>query len=156
MIAPMMPKPMSTPVIRSVPLCGPHYSLIMTASPRARAAAVPVRRPARTWDLVLSIVLLLLTAGLGLLLVVVAPFLVMASDPCGSGTQCDYDRMGVGLGIALVGPLVVLLAGIVGTILLLVFRRLAFWAPLVTSAVAVGVFIAGAAIVIGGVPGATF
>ena len=128
----------------------------MSTPPLATAAAVPVRRPVRTWDLVLSIALLLLTAGLGLLLVVLAPFLVMASDPCGSGVQCDYDRMGLGFGVALIGPLLVMLVGIVGTILLLVFRRLAFWAPLVTSALAAVVFAIGSAILVGGVSGATF
>ena len=127
----------------------------MTRPPPA-TAAVPVRPALRTWDLVLSIALLLLSAGLGLLLVVLAPFLVMASDPCGSGTQCDYDEMGLGFGVAVVGPLLVILAGILTTILLLVFRRIAFWVPLVTSAVAVGVFVLGAALIVDGIPGATF
>ena len=128
----------------------------MTAPPPAAPAAVPVRRPLRTWDLVLSVVLLLLTAGLGLLLVVMAPFLVMASDPCGSGVQCNTDQMGVGFLMALIGPPVVLVVGIAAAILLLVLRRVAFWVPLVASALAIGVFVLGAAIVIGGVPGATF
>src|SRR3954452_24145468 len=156
MMAPMMPKPMSTPVIGSVPLRSPHYSLTMSTPPGATAAAVPLRPPLRTWDLVLSVALLLLTAGLGLLFVVLAPFLAMASDPCGSGTQCDYDQMGIGFGVAVLGPLLVILAGIIATVLLLVFRRIAFWVPLVTSAVAAGVFVLGAALVIGGVRGASF
>ncbi|WP_246854620.1 hypothetical protein [Naasia sp. SYSU D00057] len=122
----------------------------------AAPAAVQVRRPLRTWDLVLSIVLLLLTAGLGLLLLVMSPFLVMASDPCGSGVQCDLDQMGVGFGIALLGPVLVVVAGIVVTVVLLVLRRLAFWVPLVTSALAAGVFVLGLALIIGAVPGATF
>jgi hypothetical protein len=128
----------------------------MSTPASAATAAVPVRRTVRTWDLVLSIVLLLLAAGVGLLLVVLSPFLVMASDPCGSGMQCDYDQMGVGFGVAVLGPLIVLVAGIVATVLLLVFRRIAFWVPLVTALVAAGVFVLGAAIVLGGVPNATF
>jgi hypothetical protein len=128
----------------------------MSTAPPGVAAAKSLRRPVRVWDLALSVVLLVLTAGLGLLLVVLAPFLVMASDPCGSGARCDYGRMGLGFGVALIGPLIVMLAGIVGTILLLVFRRLAFWAPLVTSALSAGVFAIGAAILIGGVARATF
>nr|WP_246852714.1 DUF6264 family protein [Naasia sp. SYSU D00948] len=122
------------------------------------AAQGPVHgpRPVRTWDLVLSIVLLSLSVLLGLLLLVMSPFLVMASDPCGAAFECDSDLMGAGFLVALIGPPLVLVAGIVTTIVLLVQRRLAFWVPLVASAVAIGVFVLGAAIVISGVPGATF
>lgn len=104
----------------------------------------------------LSIVLLVLSALLGLLLLILAPFLVMASDPCGAAFECNTDRMTVGFLVALVGPPVVIVAGIVATIALLALRRIAFWVPLVASALAIGVFFMGAAIVISGVPGATF
>ncbi len=122
------------------------------------AAAVPGygRPPVRTWDLVLSIILMVLSVALGLVLLVMAPFLVMASDPCGAAVECNVDQMGVGFLIALIGPALAIVAGIVVGIVLLVLRRVAFWAPLVGSVLAVVVFVVGAAIVIGGVPGATF
>ncbi len=69
-------------------------------TPPAAVAPVEGPRPVRVWDLVLSIVLLVLSAMLGLLLFVLS--------------------------------------------------------PLAASLLAVGIFVLGAAIVIGGVPGATF
>ncbi len=127
----------------------------MTTPP---AAVTPATSPSpvRMWDLVLTVVLLVLAVGLGLLMLVMSPFLVMASDPCGSGVACNTDQMGVGFLMALIGPPVVLVVGIAAAILLLVLRRVAFWVPLVASALAIGVFVLGAAIVIGGVPGETF
>jgi hypothetical protein len=128
----------------------------MTTPPIAdpAALAVPGRRPVRTWDLIVSIALMLLCGGLAVILVVLSAFLVMASDPCG-GVRCNVDQMGVGFGVALVGPLAVLVLGIVATVIVLVLRRLAFWIPLVAMVLAVGVFVVGSALVIGGVEGAT-
>ncbi len=126
------------------------------STPPAAADTVQGPRPVRVWDLVLSIVLLVLSAMLGLLLFVLSPFLVMASDPCGAAVECNTDQMGVGFLVALIGPPILIVAGIVGTIVLLVLKRLAFWVPLAASVLAIAVFILGAAIVIGGVPGATF
>jgi uncharacterized BrkB/YihY/UPF0761 family membrane protein len=122
------------------------------------AAAVPAygRPPVRTWDLVLSIVLMVLSVGLGLVLLVMAPFLVMASDPCGAAVECNTEQMGLGFLVALIGPGFAIAAGIVVGIVLLVLRRLAFWVPLVGSVLAAVIFVIGAGIVIGGVPGATF
>ncbi|MFC0682679.1 DUF6264 family protein [Lysobacter korlensis] len=131
------------------------YPLSMTTAPSAAATAAPLR-PRRTWDLVLSIVLLVLVAALGLLLFALAPFLVMASDSCGASTVCDSGQIGSGFLVAWVGPPVVILLGIVATIVLLVLRRLAFWVPLAAALAGIGVFVVGAAIVIGGVEGATF
>ncbi len=127
----------------------------MTTPP---AAAVPVQgpRPVRVWDLVLSIVLLVLSAMLGLLLFVLSPFLVMASDPCGAAVECNTTQMAFGFELAMFGPAIVIIAGIVATITLLALRKLAFWVPLVASVLAIGIFIVGAAIVVSGVPGATF
>lgn len=119
-------------------------------------AAVPARRPLRVWDLVIAILLTVLNIGLAVLLLVLAPFLVMASDPCGSATRCNLDQMGVGFGIAVIGPVVATALGIAATVVLLALRRLAFWVPLVGAALALGLFALGAALVIGGVPGATF
>ncbi len=125
-------------------------------TPQPAAIAASDARPRRTWDLVLSIVLLVLAAGLGLLMFALAPFLVMASDSCGASTVCDSGQIAAGFLVAWIGPVAVVVAGIVATIVLLVLRRLAFWIPLASSALAIGIFLIGAAIVIGGVEGATF
>ncbi|BDZ45298.1 hypothetical protein [Naasia aerilata] len=130
----------------------------MTSPSGALPALGPSRakRPLRTWDLVLSIVLLALDIALALLLMLFSAFSVMASDPCGSSVECNYDQMGVGLGIAFIAPIVITVLGIATTIVLLVLRRLAFWVPLVTMVLAVAGFAIGIALLIGGVPGATF
>lgn len=123
----------------------------LPAPPAQRAT-----RPVRTWDLVLSIVLLVLDIALALLLMVFAAFSVMASDPCGSSVQCNYDQMGAGIAVAFIAPVAITVLGIAATIVLLVLRRLAFWVPLVTMVLAVAGFAIGIALVIGGVPNATF
>ncbi len=123
--------------------------------PAPSAFPVESRRPRRTWDLVLSIVLLVLALGLGLLLFTIAPFLVMASDSCGASTVCDSGQIGAGFLVAWFGPAVVIVIGIVTTIILLILRRLAFWVPLTAALLAIGVFALGAVIVVGGVEGAT-
>ena len=112
-------------------------------------------RPRRTWDLVLSIVLLVIALGLGLILFLIAPLMFMASDPCGASVACDSGQIAAGVMLAWVGPAVLILAGVITTVILLATGRLAFWVPLAASALAIGVFLLGAAIAVGGVEGAT-
>jgi hypothetical protein len=125
----------------------------MTTSP----AAIPPStvRPRRTWDVVLSIVLLVLAFGLGVLLFLIAPLMFMASDPCGASVACDSGQIAAGVMLAWIGPAVVTVAGLITTVILLATGRLAFWVPLAASAVAIGIFLLGAAIAVGGVEGAT-
>jgi hypothetical protein len=121
------------------------------------SAAVPATsaRPRRTWDLVLSIVLLVLMCGLGLILFLVAPMMFMAGDPCGASVACDSGQIANGVLLAWLGPPVVILAGLIATVILLATARLAFWVPLVASGLAIGIFVLGAVLVVGGVEGAT-
>jgi hypothetical protein len=118
--------------------------------------APPARRPVVMWDLVTTIVLLVVAVVVAAVLTFAAFFLVFASDPCGGSTVCDTDRMGAGFLIALLGPGVVTLVAIVAAVILLILRRIGFWVPIVGIVLAVGVWIGGAALVISGVPGATF
>lgn len=99
--------------------------------------------------------LLVLSVGLGIVLFLIAPFLFMASDPCGASTQCDTGQIAGGALLAWFAPPVVLLVGLIVAVILLIARRVAFWVPLVASALAIGVFFLGAAITVGGVEGAT-
>lgn len=101
-------------------------------------------------------VLLVVGLVVAAILTFFAFFLVFASDPCGASTVCDTGRMGVGFFVALLGPGTVTIAAIVVAIILLVRRRIAFWVPLTGNVLAIGVWIGGAALVISGVPGATF
>jgi uncharacterized BrkB/YihY/UPF0761 family membrane protein len=114
------------------------------------------RRPVIVWDLVTSIILLVVAVVVAAVLTFAAFFLVFASDPCGASTVCDTDRMGAGFLIALFGPAAVTLVTIAVSVVLLVLRRVAFWVPIVGILLAAGVWVAGAALVISGVPGSTF
>jgi hypothetical protein len=64
--------------------------------------------------------------------------------------------MGAGFLVALFAPGAVTIVAIVVAIVLLVRRRIAFWVPLASILLAIGVWIGGAALVVSGVPGATF
>lgn len=112
-------------------------------------------RPVIMWDLVLTIVLLVVMIGVVLLASFLSFLLAFASDGCGLRT-CDYDRMGAGMLIAMIGPLAVGLLALIGGVVMLVLRRIAFWIPIVGIVLAIGVYILGAAVTISGVPGATF
>ncbi|MGO4592340.1 hypothetical protein AB4Z18_00830 [Leifsonia sp. 2TAF2] len=114
------------------------------------------RRPVIVWDLVTSIVLQVLAVVIAGVLTFAAFFLVFASDPCGGATACDTDRMGAGFLVALLGPAAVTLVAVIVAIVLVVRRRISFWVPIVGILLAIGVWVGGAALVISGVPGATF
>ncbi len=107
------------------------------------------------WDLILTIVLLVVMIGLALLASFLSFFLAFASDSCGSGITCDYDRMATGMLLAMIGPLAVGLLVLIAAVVMLVLRRLAFWIPIVGIVLVIGVFVGGAALTISGVPGST-
>jgi hypothetical protein len=114
------------------------------------------RRAVVVWDLVTTIVLLVVACAIAVVLTFSAFFLVFASDPCGASTVCDTDRMSAGFFLALLGPGAVTLLAVVVAVVLLVIRRIAFWVPIAGILLAVGVWIGGAALVVSGVPGSSF
>lgn len=122
----------------------------------ALQASAPPKRPVIVWDLVLTIVLLVLMIGAALVVSFLSLFLTMASDPCGMAVECDFGRMGAGMLIAMVGPPVAGLLALIAAVVVLVLKRVAFWIPIVGIVLVVGVFVGGAALTISGVPGATF
>nr|WP_309976156.1 DUF6264 family protein [Agromyces sp. 3263] len=128
----------------------------MTEAVQPYAASAAPKRPVVMWDLVLTIVLLVVMIGAALLASFFAVFLAFAGDSCGASTVCDYDRMGTGMLIALVGPLVVGLLTLIAAVIVLVLRRIAFWIPIVGIVLVAAVFFGGAALTISGVEGATF
>jgi len=119
-------------------------------------ASAPPSRPVIVWDLVLTIALLVVMIGVALLASFFSFFLAFAGDSCGAVPECDYDRMGTGMLIAMVGPLVAALLALIAAVVVLVLRRIAFWIPIVGIVLVIGVFVGGAALTISGVPGTTF
>ena len=106
-----------------------------------------VAAPRRTWDLVLTIILLVVyffaTLGASLL----GLLLGFASSACGQYGTCDSSLQSTGFWLAVLGPWIAFVVIVVITVILLVRRTLAFWLPLVGIGVALGLFIAGSQIV---------
>ncbi len=116
-------------------------------------ASAPSKRPVIVWDLVLTIVLLVLMVGVALLASFFSFFLAFASDSCGAAVACDTDRMALGMLIAMIGPLAVGLVTLIAAIVVLVLKRLAFWIPVVGIVLVIAIFFGGAAITVSGAPG---
>ena len=114
-------------------------------------AAAPARRPVIVWDLVVTIVLLVLMVGAGLLLGLFGFLFLAFSDSCGASMRCDYDVMTTGVFVAVGGVLLVGLLALVAAVILLVLRRIAFWVPLVGIVLMVAAFWLGASISTSGV-----
>lgn len=123
-------------------------------SPYGYAVAPPPgKRPVRTWDLVLTIVLLVLDGVLAAIMSFFGFFLAMAGDSCGA-RDCNSDLIAVGLMVAVALPWVVLIIVAVVSIVLLVRRRLAFWVPLAGAVLIIASWPIGALIASSGVSGA--
>ena len=114
--------------------------------------AAPARRPVIVWDLVVTIVLLVVMTLGGLALAFFA-FLLLAfgGDSCGASSICDYDVMTNGAFAAIGGVVLVGLLALVGAIVMLVLRRVAFWIPLVGIVLMIAAFWIGASISSSGV-----
>ena len=126
------------------------------AQPHDRyASATPAKRPIVMWDLVTTIVLLVLMIGAALVASFLSFFLAFAGDSCGASSVCDYDRMATGMMVAMIGPLLVGLLALIAAIIVLVLKRIAFWIPLLGILLIVGVFIGGFALTASGVTPAT-
>ncbi|WP_394553463.1 hypothetical protein ACDF64_03660 [Agromyces sp. MMS24-JH15] len=106
------------------------------------------------WDLVLTIVLIVVLIGVTAVLWVLSFFLAFAGDSCGA-VECDYDVIGTGFVVAMFGPIIAAVPPIVAAVIVLVFKRIAFWIPLVGIALVIAVFVVGVLITVSGVPGAT-
>ncbi|WP_219812269.1 MULTISPECIES: DUF6264 family protein [unclassified Rathayibacter] len=105
------------------------------APPAAPGSGVPHGRPVRVWDLVLTIVLILVASAVTLLLSFFGLFFAMASDSCGGSNACDIGLIEGGVVLAAGGVWVPFLAALAVSIVLLVRRRIAFWVPVAGLAV---------------------
>lgn len=110
----------------------------------------PGRRRARTWDVTLTIVLLVLLPLVALAASYAGFFLAFASDACGS-VECNVGLLNFGLWFAVIAPWVVLVGGVAVSIVRLVRHRVAFWVPLASVVAIVALWFVAAAIVGAGV-----
>lgn len=112
-------------------------------------ATVSQPRPAaqrRTWDLILTIVLLVVYVIVTISASVVGLFLAFAGDSCGASSTCDTDQIATGMLIAVGGVWIPALFVLAGAVILLVVRKLAFWVPLVGVALTIGILCLGFAV----------
>ncbi len=117
--------------------------------PQPTSPAPPRER--KTWDIVLTIVFMVVNLGLNAIGSFVGVMLAFASDSCGSAKVCNTDQIGIGMSLAVIGPWVPLVFVIAGSIVLLVIRRRAFWLPLVGIALTIAIVGVGIALVFGAV-----
>lgn len=122
---------------------------VTSAPDPAATSATP--RPRRTWDLILTIVLLIAYLLGTLVASFSAFFLAFAGDSCGASSVCDENQMANGMMIALYAVWIPALFVVIGAIVLLVLRRLAFWVPLVGGALTIIISIIGWAVTISAV-----
>ncbi len=106
----------------------------------------------RTWDIVATVVELLLLGMAAAVASFAALMLVMASDSCGTGAgDCSVGAIVLGVGVAVLAPWVALLATGTWAVVRLVRRRLAWWVPLLAVPLWGLVFALGVAITFAGV-----
>jgi len=108
---------------------------------------------AHGWDLVITIVLLVLDGVLAAIMSFFGFFLAMAGDSCGA-RDCNAAFIAIGLMVAVALPWILLIIVAVASIVLLVKRRIAFWVPLAGAVLIIGSWFVGAMIASAGVPGA--
>lgn len=115
------------------------------AAPVAPQARTP-RRPVRWADLIVSIVLLVLLVAAAATASLFGAFLAFASDSC-SATGCNYDVMSIGIWVAVISPWIVFVAALIGTIVMIVLRRISFWIPITAFALIIALWLIGAVLV---------
>lgn len=122
------------------------------AGPYGYAVAPPAgKRPVRTWDVVLTVILLVLDVALAALMSFFGLFLAMASDSCGV-RDCNTDLIATGMMIGVGLPWLMLIITVIAAVVVLVMRRLAFWIPLVGAALIVASLVLGFVVAGAGVP----
>lgn len=93
--------------------------------------SVAPTQPVRTWDIVATVVLLVLLGLGGLVTTFMSLFLVMASDSCGvGGTECSAGLILLGVVVAAAAPWVAILAMGTWAVVRLFRRRTAWWVAL--------------------------
>ncbi|MBB2976690.1 hypothetical protein FHX49_002269 [Microbacterium endophyticum] len=130
----------------------PPVAAASSAPARERDVAAAPRRRRRTWDLWLTISLLVLLAAASVTASVLAVLLTYAFNACGSGA-CSRDVMNIGVWVSLTAPWIAFVIALALSIVLLIVRRLAFWVPLASFVLVVGLWNVGAFIVWAGVVG---
>ena len=88
-------------------------------------------RTRRSWDTILTIILVILFAGWAIVCAFAGVTVAFAGDSCGASSQCNTDQIGAALYLGIGGPLVIGLVIVIATIVRMVRKRLSFFVPLI-------------------------
>jgi hypothetical protein len=114
----------------------------------------PQDSPKRTvaiWDIILTVILLVIGLGIALIGSFLGFMLVFLSDSCGASTTCDTNQIGLGFTIATIGVWPPIILAVLLSIVVLVLRRRAFWIPLVAIVLMAAIWGVGLAVTLGAI-----
>jgi uncharacterized membrane protein YqaE (UPF0057 family) len=103
------------------------------------SSPAPLPRQRKTWDTILSIVLLVFFLGWVVLCAFAGVLIAFAGDSCGASSECNYDQIGAAFMVGTIGPVVVGVLVLVVTIVQLLRKRIAFYLPVIGALLAAGV-----------------
>lgn len=99
-------------------------------------------RTRRSWDTILTIILVILFAGWAIVCAFAGVTVAFVGDSCGASAVCNTDQIGTALYVGIGGPLVIGLIIVIATIVRLVRKRLAFFVPLIGFVLAPAIVVA--------------
>jgi|GEM_PF-1541262 uncharacterized BrkB/YihY/UPF0761 family membrane protein len=148
-------EPETGPETEAEPETWPEAETEPETEPGANGATViAAKRPVRVWDVIVTIILIVLGIALALVLAVLGSLVVFVSDSCSD--SCNIDQLTAGVYVAVLLPGVLILASSVWAIVRIVRRKVGFWVILLGAAAAILGWMLGAAIAATAVPGFTF
>ena len=95
------------------------------------------------WDMILTIVLLVLYLAGAVVLSSLGFFVAFAGDSCGASSVCDYDAIGNATVFAIGGPWIPVLPVLIVSVILLITKRIALWVPIVGGLLSLAALIIG-------------
>lgn len=96
-------------------------------------------RERKSWDFILTVVLLVVYLGWSLLCSFAGALLAMSGDSCEASSTCNYDLIGAALMLGVFGPAVLAIIVLVFAIVWLVRKHISFWIPIAGSILAAGI-----------------
>lgn len=103
------------------------------------STAETLPRQRKSWDTILTIVLLVFFLGWVVVCAFAGVLIAFAGDSCGASSECNTDQIGFAFLLGSGGPVVVGVLVLVVTIVQLVRKRIAFYWPVIGAVLAAGV-----------------
>jgi hypothetical protein len=102
----------------------------------------PQPRTRKSWDTILTIVLLILGAGWSIVCAFSGAIIAFVGASCGASAVCNYDQIGTALYVGVGGPLGIGVIVLIVTIVRLLRKRLAFFIPIIGIVLAPAIVVA--------------